>query len=192
MAAIAAGVGLLVVCGSSSAAAAMMMMGGDDKKKKDDESESESESESDSDSDSDSESDDEDAAPAAPVGTPSQIEASNPETFTSASVFTKMATSRLDGVKSGYPYSQFFVDVPANAVEECKAACKDNSLCPGFSVDWHTGNNVNCMIYKENNGEGQAASCTHKPFSANCRRDVRGKPGVTEGGLWWRGTRTTT
>ena len=190
MAAIAAGVGLLVVCGSSSAAAAMMMMGGDDKKKKDDDSES----------DSDSDSDDEDAAPvapvapvapAAPVGTPSQIEASNPETFTSASVFTKMATSRLDGVKSGYPYSQFFVDVPANAVEECKAACKDNSLCPGFSVDWHTGDNVNCMIYKENNGEGQAASCTHKPFPANCRRDVRGKPGVTEGGLWWRGTRTT-
>jgi hypothetical protein len=189
MAAIAAGVGLLVVCGSSSAAAAMMM-GGDDKKKKDDDSESESDSDSDSESESDS--DDEDAAPVAPVGTPSQIEASNPETFTSASVFTKMATSRLDGVKSGYPYSQFFVDVPANAVEECKAACKDNSLCPGFSVDWHTGNNVNCMIYKENNGEGQAASCTHKPFSANCRRDVRGKPGVTEGGLWWRGTRTTT
>jgi hypothetical protein len=187
MAAIAAGVGLLVVCGSSSAAAAMMMGGGDDKKKKDDDSESDSDS--DSDSESESESDDEDAAP---VGTPSQIEASNPETFTSASVFTKMATSRLDGVKSGYPYSQFFVDVPANAVEECKAACKDNSLCPGFSVDWHTGNNVNCMIYKENNGEGQAASCTHKPFSANCRRDVRGKPGVTEGGLWWRGTRTTT
>ena len=53
MAAIAAGVGLLVVCGSSSAAAAMMMMGGDDKKKKDDESDSESESDSDDDSDSD-------------------------------------------------------------------------------------------------------------------------------------------
>jgi hypothetical protein len=175
---IAAGVGLLVVCSSSSAAAMMMNT------KKEDE-------------DDDSSGggggggggDDEDAAP---VGTPSQIEASNPETFTSASVFTKIATSRLDGVNSGYPYSQFFVDVPANAVEECKAACKDNSLCPGFSVDWHTGDNVNCMIYKENNGEGEAASCTHKPFPANCRRDVRGKPDVTEGGLWWRGTRTTT
>ncbi len=187
MAAIAAGVGLLVVCGSSSAAAAMMMGG----KEKEDPAAGAGAGAG-ADSDSESESDDEDAAPAAPVGTPSQIEASNPETFTSGSVFTKMATSRLDGVKSGYPYSQFFVDVPANAVEECKAACKDNSLCPGFSVDWHTGDNVNCMIYKENNGEGQAASCTHKPFSANCRRDVRGKPGVTEGGLWWRGTRTTT
>jgi len=107
MAAIAAGVGLLVVCGSSSAAAAMMM-GGKEK-------EDPVVADSDSDSDSESESDDEDAAPAAPVGTPSQIEASNPETFTSGSVFTKMATSRLDGVKSGYPYSQFFVDVPANA-----------------------------------------------------------------------------
>ena len=119
-------------------------------------------------------------------------ESTDPESFTSSSPFTKLGQYRLLTHKSGYPYSQFFVDNPANAVEECKTACKDDSNCPGFSLDWHQGvDKVNCMVFKSNTGEGEAESCVYKPFGAQCRSGVQGKSGVTEGGMWWRGTRTS-
>ena len=106
--------------------------------------------------------------------------------------FTRLGEFRLSPGKSGYPYSQFYVDNPANAVEECKTACKDNSNCPGFSLDWHQDvDKVNCMVYKSNTGGGWDQSCVNEPFGAHCRYGVTGKPGVTEGGMWWRGTRTS-
>ena len=106
--------------------------------------------------------------------------------------FTRLGKFRLLPGKSGYPYSQFFVDNPANAVEECETACKDNSNCPGFSLDWHQGvDKVNCMVFKSNTGEAKDQSCVNEPFGAHCRAGVTGKPGVTEGGMWWRGTRTS-
>ena len=119
-------------------------------------------------------------------------ESTNPESFTSSSPFTRLGEYRLLTHKSGYPYTQFFVDNPANAVSECETACKDDSTCPGFSLDWHQGvDKVNCMVFKSNTGEGEAESCVYKPFGAQCRSDVKGKSGVTEGGMWWRGTRTS-
>ena len=124
--------------------------------------------------------------------TDSVKESIDPENFTSSSPFTRLGEFRLLSGKSGYPYSQFFVDNPANAVEECKTACKDNSNCPGFSLDWHKGvDKVNCMVFKSNTGEAEAQSCVYKPFGVHCRSGVKGKSGVTEGGMWWRGTRTS-
>ena len=128
----------------------------------------------------------------APVDTRSDSvkESIDPENFTPSSPFTRLGEFRLLSGKSGYPYSQFFVDNPANAIEECKTACKDDSNCPGFSLDWHRGvDKVNCMVFKSNTGEAEAQSCVYKPFGGQCRSGVSGKPGVTEGGMWWRGTR---
>ena len=128
----------------------------------------------------------------APVDTRSDSvkESIDPENFTPSSPFTRLGEFRLLSGKSGYPYSQFFVDNPANAIEECKTACKDDSNCPGFSLDWHMGvDKVNCMVFKSNTGEAEAQSCVYKPFGVNCRSGVKGKSGVTEGGMWWRGTR---
>ena len=119
-------------------------------------------------------------------------ESTDPESFTTSSPFTRLGEFRLLSGKSGYPYSQFFVDNPANAIEECKTACKDNSNCPGFSLDWHQGaDKVNCMVFRANTGEGESESCVYKPFGDQCRAGVKGKSGVTEGGMWWRGTRTS-
>lgn len=128
----------------------------------------------------------------APVDTRSDSvkESLDPESFTASSPFTRLGEFRLLSGKSGYPYSQFFVDNPANAIEECKTACKDDSNCPGFSLDWHRGvDKVNCMVFKSNTGEAEAQSCVYKPFGVHCRSGVKGKSGVTEGGMWWRGTR---
>ena len=51
-------------------------------------------------------------------------ESTNPESFTSSSPFTRLGEFRLLTHKSGYPYTQFFVDNPANAVSECETAFK--------------------------------------------------------------------
>jgi hypothetical protein len=110
---------------------------------------------------------------------------SDPNSFANKS-FSKLGTWRINPMKSGYEYRQFFVKDLPNAVKECEAACKNDSLCPGFSVDWHNGNNVNCMVYQANSGKGSVPSCKNKPFKG-CTHGVRGKPDVTEGGTWWRG-----
>jgi len=160
---------VLLLCVIASLVAAMMMGGekkeeptekDDDKKK--DESEDEDEDE------------DED-----------ESEFTAPASFANKS-FDKLGNWRINPMKSGYEYRQFFVKDLPNAVKECEAACKDDSLCPGYSIDWHAGDNVNCMVYQANSGKGTVPSCKNKPFSG-CTHDVRGKPGVTEGGTWWRG-----
>ena len=106
----------------------------------------------------------------APVDTrsDSEKESIDPENNTPSSPFTLLGEFRLLSGKSGYPYSQFFVDNPANAIEECKTACKDDSNCPGFSLDWHMGvDKVNCMVFKSNTGEAEAQSCVYKPFGVH-------------------------
>ena len=178
-----AGVGLL--CMSSSLGAVNLMM------KSDNEGSGKGDG-GDSDSDGGGGSDGGGAGDDAPVETmaDSVRESINPENFTPSSPFTRLGDFRLLSHKSGYPYSQFFVDNPANAIEECKTACKDDSNCPGFSLDWHKGvDKVNCMVFQSNTGKAEAQSCVYKPFGVHCRAGVSGKPGVTEGGMWWRGTR---
>jgi hypothetical protein len=170
--------GVGAMCMSSGLGAALMMRGGDP----------DTGTESGGGSDSGGGGDD---APK-DTRTDSVKESIDPENFTSSSPFTRLGEFRLLSGKSGYPYSQFFVDNPANAIEECKTACKDNSNCPGFSLDWHKGvDKVNCMVFKSNTGEAEAQSCVYKPFGVHCRSGVKGKSGVTEGGMWWRGTRTS-
>lgn len=157
---IAALVLLLVCCCSSSLALMMSGSGGGD--------------------------DDDTFKPLGPSAGPSASEREEEEP--EPNPFVKLGEYRLLSGKSGYPYTQFFVDEPANAVQECETACKNNSTCPGFSLDWHRGvDKVNCMVYQANNGNAEDASCVEQPFGNQCTSGVKGKPDVTEGGLWWRG-----
>lgn len=128
------------------------------------------------------------AGPSAGPSVSEREEEEEPEPEPEPNPFVKLGDYRLLSGKSGYPYTQFFVKEPANAVQECETACKNNSTCPGFSLDWHRGvDKVNCMVYQANTGDAGDASCVEQPFGGQCTSSVKGKPDVTEGGLWWRG-----
>ena len=103
-----AGVGL--ICMSSGLGAATLMMKSDNEDSGKGDGGGGSDSGGDGGGGSDSGDD-------APVDTrPDSVKESiDPENFTPSSPFTRLGEFRLLSGKSGYPYTQFFVDNPANA-----------------------------------------------------------------------------